>query len=247
MKLSVRAYAATVVVVILIGFGLATSTPDPHEDSARHPLVAAAAELFPSDTAQDWVTYGDHLIQGNLQSEIEIAPSQDELQANEGIISRGLTLTVDRVLWSRKGAPPLPPRLQWEVPGWAFQGNERREFFIAGSPRIEKGHTYLLQVVHLAPSETVGDGGWSPLAAATTFSYDNGKIGDGEMSPDGGHRRSAIARAVWGKSESALVALLENARPEPAAAKFMGLDPQARLRAVQEAPSSYPPWVKGTR
>ncbi|WP_437012917.1 hypothetical protein [Streptomyces sp. enrichment culture] len=72
-------------------------------------ILAHGADRHPAQTATDWVTYADHVVEVTPVSEREIAPSQDEADRGEGLILRKVTLRVDKVLWSSDTAAKAPP------------------------------------------------------------------------------------------------------------------------------------------
>ncbi len=77
---------------------------------------------YPAGTAQDWVTYGDYLIELTAVSETTLDPDASGTGRGEGLFRRVFTLMVDRVLWSRPGVTQQPPTtVEWTSGGWQFK------------------------------------------------------------------------------------------------------------------------------
>jgi hypothetical protein len=179
-------------------------------------------------TSTDWVTYADQVVVVRPTSEREIPATEEERDAGEGYLGRSANLDVDKVLWSRSEAPAAPRSLTLDVAGWAFKDGQRQEFAVHDTPRLEVGHTYIVALARLE------DGTWSVLGSGASLPYDGGVIGNGESegetvktaksAPTGfSAARSApgtsreeddsVEAQVHGKSEDALVALLNDASP----------------------------------
>ncbi|MHC0432314.1 hypothetical protein ACX6XY_19325 [Streptomyces sp. O3] len=151
-------------------------------------LLAEGSDRLPNQTAEDWVTYADHVVIVSAASEREVAPDKAEIDRGEGLIGRNVNLKVDKVLWSRDGAPQAAPKA-WEYPtlGWQFKNddvNNRQKMAVADSPRLEKGHSYIMAIVWEEAQCPEGDekqpAGWFGLGEGSEIPYDNGVIGNGE-------------------------------------------------------------------
>ncbi|WP_455360716.1 hypothetical protein [Streptomyces sp. SYSU K21746] len=215
-------------------FVLPAGDGDGPGDGGRGPVaVPEADDVLPSVTGTDWVTYADQVVVVRPVAEKEIPPSADEREAGEGYIGRSATLEVDRVLWSRGGAPTAPASVTLDVAGWTFQGDQRREFAVHDSPRLEKGHTYIVALARLQ------DGTWSALGSSAVLPYDNETIGKGESegtnhpTPPGGHEAGSVEERVNGKPARSLVDLLKGTAPDPAAAPYASLPPEERYAKAQ--------------
>ncbi|WP_455360717.1 hypothetical protein [Streptomyces sp. SYSU K21746] len=221
------ALAATVVAGSLVGTWLGTPGSEPRTE-ADGVVIADADDVSPSVTNTDWVTYADQVVVVRPVAEKEIPPSADEREAGEGYIGRSATLSVDQVLWSRAGAPTAPASVTLDVAGWTFQGDQRRKFAVHDSPRLEKGHTYIVALARLQ------DGTWSALGSSAVLPYDNETIGKGESegtihTPPAPGPQSAEALAApdadnsvesltSGRTADALVSVLKAAKPASAPA-----------------------------
>ncbi|MDA2812013.1 hypothetical protein O4J56_15325 [Nocardiopsis sp. RSe5-2] len=202
-------------------------------------LLAHGSDHLPSRTASDWVTYADHVVVVSVAAEREIPPSAEEEARGEGLVGRELTLDTERVLWSRDGAPPAPDTWEYAAAGYAFTGgtDQRRPMALAGRPRIEQGHTYILAMVweeaRCAPGEPAAPAEWRGLGEGSEVPFDDGVIGKGEF--EGAVRSAADAQSaasaqgsagspdsledeLAGEGADALIVELESARPQADAA-----------------------------
>ncbi|RZU15117.1 hypothetical protein [Streptomyces sp. BK239] len=200
-------------------------------------IVGHASDRLPSTTAQDWVTYADHVVVVSAVSEREIAPSRSETERGEGIVGRQVTLRVDKVLWSRAAAPQKPPT-SWEynAAGWQFSDGDtgkRRKMVLEERPRVEAGHSYVMAIVWQGPRCAEGDGRtpgkWLGLGEGSEIPFDAGILGNGEeagrvVRQQGGSPAAAALAAdenpdvgleeqLAGGSASALVSELKAAAP----------------------------------
>lgn len=166
------------------------------------PLVvdAATSDRYPNATADDWVTYADHVLAVTPVAERAPAPADNDEDGGGGLIDRDVTLRVDRVLWSRPDPDrPAPATLDWKAWGWRYEADpgDRTAIVGAGSPRIELGHSYLLAVAwepaRCSPGDPVQPAGWTGLGSASTVPFDHGIVGEGEF--EGRVRNAAEAKA----------------------------------------------------
>lgn len=167
--------------------------------------------VMPYYTATDWVTYADRVVvvtvDGQRALETELDPED-----NVGYIGRALEVTVEETVWSRPGAPDLPKPLEIGSAGWIQGGDGTRDRY-ADDVWPEVGHRYVIALGY-------AEGGWNDFAAGTTIAYDQGIIGGDSDDPD---RYPEIVQSVWGQPVSALAQRLEEAKPDPYAAKYMDL------------------------
>ncbi|MEO3875775.1 hypothetical protein ABGB18_43930 [Nonomuraea sp. B12E4] len=218
-----------------LGAGAYFSTGSAQSPPAAGEVTIAHGDArLPSDLPADWVGYADHVAEVELLSEQEVPPSAEELRIGEGYIGRTGTLAVQRVLWSREGAAPLPASLPMNLAGWEFSGDVRRRLAGHDTPRVETGHTYLMAVSRYSE-------GWGPLGPGGTLPYDNGVIGQGESqgAPQTADEaraataaRSTVASTMAGQPAEALVALLRTTAPDPKVAGLGGLPADKRFEQV---------------
>ncbi|WP_405794489.1 hypothetical protein [Streptomyces sp. NBC_01506] len=151
-------------------------------------VMGHASDRLPSQTAEDWVTYADHVVVASAVTEREVAPNEAELQRGEGIIGRQVTMRVDDVLWSRAGASQKPPSTwDYTAAGWQFVAGDtadRRTMVLEDRPRVESDHTYVMALVWEGPRCAEGDGQvpgrWLGLGEGSEIAYDAGVLGNGE-------------------------------------------------------------------
>lgn len=126
--------------------------------------VAEMQEALPSTTAQDWVTYADHVVTVTATSEHRGDPDAGVEESGEGVVPRFVTLRVDEVLWSRDGAPERPPsELEIIWGGWSVsEGEDERPFITADTVEISVGSSYVLPLVYLALFDESPS--WTPLS-----------------------------------------------------------------------------------
>ncbi len=162
-------------------------------DSADGQLVVldqagASSDHLPSTTAEDWVTYADHVLVVTVTDDAEIPPSEEEVQLGEGLIGRQVTMSVDRVLWSHPDPDrPAPETVSWQAWGWQFKGDPDGRWPVVGSntARVEPGQTYVVALAWEEARCAQGDARvpaqWVPLGGAAVVPADGGIIGVGEF------------------------------------------------------------------
>jgi len=200
----------------------------------RDVIVAEGDNLLPSDTATDWVTYGDHLVMATVVAEKALEPTQEELEVGEGFIPRVVTFEIQKALWSREGVRAAPAEISLDLDGWTFQGDKRTPLRLRGEPMVDVGKTYLLPITYLSRSRLVGVAGWSNLSPDSILPYEGGVIGKGDTI--GGYSGDSegmtdLRDAVWGKSAASLVTRLNSTKPDPAAAEYADSPPDVRFRS----------------
>lgn len=165
-------------------------------------VTAHMMEGFPTLTASDWVTHGDHAVVIEMVpgSERKAALPEDKKDNGEGHIPRTATMKVDQVLWSKPGAEAAPATYPVELLGWWWEDGSEREFAWQGEPRYEEGHKYIALLVK------GDDGKWN--ATMHTMPYDDGKVGTGE----------SAGKTTTGENAGELQGLEEEAHDKNAAA-----------------------------
>ena len=163
--------------------------------------AGASSDRLPSTTAEDWVTYADHVLVVTPTDEEEVPPAEDEVQRGEGLIGRQVSLTVDGVLWSRPDPDrPAPDTLSWQVGAGSSRvapttGGRSLEAAPRGSSPC---HTYVVAVSWEDARCSSGDprvsAQWRPLGGAAIVPADGGVIGVGEF--EGRDRTAEEAKAA---------------------------------------------------
>lgn len=128
-----RRVAAMLLVVLMAVTGCTRSGPQPDGRSCADLLGDTA---FPAHSAEDWVTYGDHVVRATVR------PTTEDARVD--------LMPVD-VLWSRPGAPAMPAA----IAAWSDAAGPE------GVDLVE-GHAYLAllsrwQLPGEAPSWTIPD------------------------------------------------------------------------------------------
>jgi len=229
--------AATAVAVNDIGAGTGTSAGSSAPAKPKV-IVADGDNLLPSGTATDWVTYGDHLAVITVTGERALAAPAEEQAAGEGFISRVVSVHVDKLLWSRPGAPAAPTVMDWDLDGWTCQGDVKTPLRLDGEPLLPVGNTYVVPITYLSVTATVSAAGWSPLSVDSILPYGNETLGTGDTITGGYSgpasdptRETAVRDDTWGEPASALVAELNATAPDPAAAAYMSQPPDVRYQS----------------
>ncbi|PRY57842.1 hypothetical protein B0I28_106264 [Glycomyces artemisiae] len=239
IRTRIAAAAGVVAAAALTGIAVtALAAPAPEEQAAPEPsvLMGHGADYLPSITADDWVTYADHVIVVEAVSEETIAPGAEELERGEGIIGRTVSLNVEDVLWSREGAPVAAPATwSFNALGWHFTDGDTEgavEMALYGFPRVEVGHQYVMAIRwEAAVCDEDGEytpAQWHGLGEGSEIPFDGGVLGNGESEgavedaaafaaaaedlPDQG-----VEELLAGEGADAIVAALESAVPDAAA------------------------------
>lgn len=228
----------------------ATSAPPSPAATESAPLtpvaqggVAEMQEALPSSTAQDWVTYADHVVTVTATSAHRGDPDAGVDESGEGIVPRFVTLRVDESLWSREGAPEPPPsELEIIWGGWSVsEGEDEQPFITADTVEISVGSSYVLPVVYLALFDESPS--WTPLSVAAVLPVADGTIGRGSRwntfagpqesyQPPADDPNVELRREVWGRPVSYLTSVLTATPADPAAEPFMDAEPADRYQSV---------------
>lgn len=165
-----------------IATGAATEDEDAHRVTLGHGRSRTA-----SQSAEDWVTYAEHVVVITVVAEARGRPSAAEIERQEGLVPRTAKLSVDEVLWSSpKPAQAAPASIELDVAGWIFNDNSgagEAKFAIEGHPRFEPKHSYVwaLDWVDDPCSSDPSEGSWTGLGDGGAIPYDDGVLGVGEF------------------------------------------------------------------
>jgi hypothetical protein len=207
-------------------------------------ILAESKDAVPSDTATDWVSYGDHAAVVHVAAEHELAADSEETTAGEGYLPRTVDLRVKERVWSRSGAAALPNTLSITADGWSIKGDTKIRVGSHEASRLEVGHDYLVSLAHF------DDGEWSTLGTGGILPYDSGEVGQGEFEGEtvsaAAYRTTLQAKLVSGaeeplayraaaKAATSVKTYLTSASPDPGAAQNYHLDAVARARWVAKA------------
>lgn len=230
---------AVVLAILTVGFFSSCAAND-----QRAEIRAEGASALPSGSLRDWVTYGDYVVVWEATSERRLPPTPEEIEHNEGTITRLVTVNTSQILWRRPSAPKAlsaPKSLEVANGGWVFHGNDEKPFVVDDRPRLELGQRYLavLTYADLSVSSTRPQGPqW------LTFGYFALKDGAVVANNAGDASGSDLDRLINGKGVGAVQALVASTPVDPDAKRYLGLDPVLRYQRVAEdriASSSYTP------
>jgi hypothetical protein len=204
--------------------------------AADEVMLGMGSDNYPSTTAEDWVTYADHVIVVEAVSEAPIAPTEEELERGEGIIGRTVSLTIEDVLWSREGAPRAAPETwDYNALGWHFSEGDTEnavEMALADFPRVEVGHQYVMAIRwEAATCSEDGDftpAKWRGLGEGSEIPFDDGVLGNGESEGTAGdaeafaaaadvHPDQGVEEILAGQDADAIISALEEAKPDEVA------------------------------
>ncbi|MFD6177890.1 MULTISPECIES: hypothetical protein [unclassified Isoptericola] len=218
---------ASTAAAVILG-ALAGCAPPGEVGASPGVVVAMAEESFPTSAAVDWVTYADHVVVVTVVDEAERARSrEDGNPAGERYVEREVALRVDERLWSsadpRHRAPP--DRFSMEAAGSLDRDGDRTPWAVEDTPRMERGHTYVVALVWrpaVPDPTTPTPAHWAWLGTDALLPYDDGTIGVGELEgvvraaprvvPEGDPERS-FEDAMAGRSAADLAAVLRATRP----------------------------------
>jgi hypothetical protein len=225
---------ATALAVVLLALASGGCGGDDGTGPATAPGGVSEAgtggDAFPSLNLRDWVSYADHVAVYSVAGEQAVPTTPEELETDGGVQGRVVTLETRRVLWSAKGAPPLPETFTMDALGWVYEEGRRYEMAMSDAPRVAVGETYV------APLARVRDGtgqlAWWPLATGAQLPVASAKV----TLPAAGQSEweHPLISGLAGMTMTTLSARLDLSRPLPAAAKHMELRPWERYQAVLE-------------
>lgn len=196
---------------------------------------------FPADTAQDWVTYGDYLVELTAVREQTLPPDDNELMEGEGVYRRQFTLPVEQVWWTRPGVKHRPPTEQtWVSGGWQFRdGNLQRRKRIPAPNQLEVGRHYLALCTHDARGQAETGEEWWCFNAVPVV---DGKLRRIDEVRDYG--KGPIFHQLRGLTPAEAGALLQRTPPDPSVVPYLDRDAPERYQlgfAAREAQATPTP------
>jgi hypothetical protein len=140
-------------------------------------------------------------VEATVTSEQALPASDEEIAAGEGFIPRVLGIHIDKVLWSRTGAPAAPTDFDTQLDGWDFHGDDRTPIRLEGEPAMAVGDTVVMPITYLSRTAVVNTAGWAPLSADSILPYDGSVLGgtgtdpgaSASASPSAGPTSSGVA------------------------------------------------------
>src|SRR3954469_6577292 len=218
-------------IAVSVALGVLVSNQGSTHPRAPRLIIAQSDQLLPSESLADWRSFADHLALVTITSERRLAPTAQEVAANEGYVPRVISLRIDSLLWSRQRAPPAPGAFESDLDGWSFQGSTLTPIRLEGEPMMTVGKQYVMPIVYLQASPNVQVPGWSPLAPDSIIPVAGGVLGQGDVTP-GGPGVGTPRAQFDGNSAASLTSALKSAAPYSAVANEMDLPPDERAQLV---------------
>ncbi|MFD8938780.1 hypothetical protein ACFV0R_26635 [Streptomyces sp. NPDC059578] len=134
------------------------------------------SDLYPSQTAEDWVDQADHVVVATPVKERTINRHDYPNGIFEYKVERQVSLKAEDSLWtSKQPERSLGDEFDLVAPGWRVfrETGNRFKDTNANAPRLEVGHTYLLALRWV-------DGRWTVLGEGAALPFDDRTVGQGE-------------------------------------------------------------------
>lgn len=191
-----------------------------------------------SRSASDWVSNAEFVIALTVVGEVRGKVAQEDMDRQEGMISREVVLRVDRNIWSAPDVKVVAPQeVSQQAVGWVFNtnnGSGERRLAIAHASRLEVGHSYVMAIdwVDDPCSNDPLKGQWSGLGAFGTIPFDNGILGYGEIEGQVQDLRNnreempTLRSEIAGRSVDELVAILGGAERKNIAPHEVACEPE---------------------
>lgn len=184
----------------------------PRVEPRATPVSAASRDLaFPSDTLQDWASYGDRAVVIEIMDQTEPAASN----------VRTVSWERRSELWANPARPQeTTPGAGTTAAGSFVPGKPRSQLQPSGgSPTLFVGHTYIAVLSHT----TIGGAGpreWIPLVI---LPFDDGLVGDGEQYR-GWDGQQTTLDTVWGLTGPEFSRLMRSTPVDSAVTRFAARD-----------------------
>jgi len=179
-------------------------------------------------------TYADHLAIVTVTDEKELPPSDGDQAIGEGYRPRLLTFRIDKVVWSRPGAPTAPTSFLQTPDGWVVHGDTEVPLRMEGEPDLKVDASYLSPIVY--DPETDQSEKWSLYSLNTIETVTAGVVTDAPTLDESSSAPQATEAADTDFATSELVgasldqvgAIMKGTSPDPAANE--DLPPVSRYR-----------------
>ncbi|MEU6555267.1 hypothetical protein ABZ915_34095 [Streptomyces sp. NPDC046915] len=180
---------------------------------------ASGGDAYPSQTAEDWITYADHVVMATPTQERDTNRRDFTTGSMRYQVDRAVTFRTDNLLWSsRHAAKEMGKGFDMTAPGWqVYRSGGRIKRTATDAPRLETGRTYLLALRWT-------DDGWVTLGEGAAVPFDDHTGDQGEwcgrvLSKEDvarGERFSrsddnSLEKALLGQNEQAVTRELERA------------------------------------
>ncbi|MEV6166022.1 hypothetical protein AB0L71_29740 [Streptomyces sp. NPDC052052] len=190
------------------------------------------------------MSFSDAVVVATVASEKKVTDTQDDLDSDELMVGRSITLTVNSILWVNTKLPdynpsvPVPSQLTVGAAGWSSLQGVEYEMALQDSSRLETGNTYVIPLTKYRTGE-----GWGLTSASGVLPYNGGVIGQGEHQGVANVTLQAtdvefspLAVSLLGKSATAMTTALSSATPHTGVSQVD--TPDDRLAAYNAA--TYP-------
>lgn len=183
----------------------------------------SGADLLPSETLRDGVSYADTIVVATATAERDGAGVGDP-GGGPTYFSRKVTFTVDRVLWAAPGQR-APESLEFDTVGYSESDGERTEVRRHDVPWYALREQYILPLTRdsMGKRNVLAGNSILPLNPNATFA-------DGRpwVPP------TPAARALVAASPAENAQLLARTQPDPTARKYWNLSPKERWAKVSQ-------------
>jgi len=130
-----RKWAVVVVAVLGLAVVAASVAIAESRTAARHtaftPVGFEGNRAFAMDRLADVASHADAIVLGTPVAEEEIEDSE-VFERGEGLLSRRLTVRIDRTLWLRRGTPEPALTIQTGGGSWSYKAGIRTPFLVVG-------------------------------------------------------------------------------------------------------------------
>lgn len=231
-------------VAVALGWGLVALLVALFAGGASRGPAASVDKAFPDSTPQDWVTYGDHLVQLRVARPEPVPPGQPATTKDGHSAHGEVTIRVEETLWSRTGVPAddAPATLAWRAGNWSPPRKQSEPFAFDSRATLLPGHRYLALITLIGRGDSAGD--W---VALDLLWFDTGVVGDGQSRVPSDSAEPLMRDQIWGMTGQQVVAVLQKTPPDPLAQPYLGEDPATRYQHVarDSHPGQTASWDRG--
>lgn len=197
---------------------------------------------MPFETAQDWATYTDYLVEVTVVSEQSLptprstfpatAKGRPPASTDDEAVPREVTATTSGpAVWTRPTlirTRRLPASLTLPGGGWVVHGADKKPVRTVDQTRREIGRHYLAAISYANISIAGGDGsGPTEWVSLEMLPLDAGVVGKAPA-----NSVDPMWTSFDGKNTTEVAAIMSQTPPDPAAAPYMTEDPVRRFQDV---------------
>jgi len=208
--------------LVAVAAALLSVTACGRSNPTAHP-AGESLDLLPSGSLSDWVSYADAVAVVTVKSERVLPVDNEVADRGEGLVGHVSTVSIDRVVWTRAGAPEPPTSIALASSPYVFNDGKVTDRTAGGVIDLEVGHQYLMPMLEFPE-------GWGYLTSATNLI-----ISDGKIQTTDANKTQPFAADVTGLTPTEVGQVLESTKPDPVAAAHPELDAVKRFHVAQEA------------